>query len=122
MIAHRVERARDALENRLAVVDYRRRLAVHQAIGAHDFAAERLADTLQTEAHAENRQFTRHLAQQSQRDSGLGGSAWPGRDYDRRGMKRANAGDVDRVVAPDDDVGAELAEVLHDVVSKRVVV
>ncbi len=95
---------------------------MHQAISAHDLAAERLADTLQAEAYAENRNFARHLAQKSQRDSGLGGSARSGRDDDRRRMKRANAGDIDRVVALDDDVGAEFAEVLHDVVGKRVVV
>ena len=37
-------------------------------------------------------------------------------------MKRADAGDVDGVVALDRDVGAEFAEVLHEVVGKRVVV
>src|SRR5216683_6792134 len=37
-------------------------------------------------------------------------------------MKRADAGDVDRVVALDGDVGAELAEVLHDVVGERIIV
>src|ERR1019366_8040383 len=38
------------------------------------------------------------------------------------GMKRANAGDVDDVVALDRDVGAKFAEVLHEVVGERVVV
>src|ERR1035437_3518118 len=122
MIAHRFERARDACENRLAVVNYRRGLAVHQATRAHDLPAKRLADALQAEAHAENRNFTRHLAQQLQRDSGLGGSARSGRDDDCGGMKRANAGDIDGVVALDRDVRAKFAEVLHEVVGKRVVV
>src|SRR5271156_1822516 len=122
MIAHRIERARNTREDRLAVVNYRRSLAVHQAIRAHDLAAERLADTLQAEAHAENRNLVRHLAQESQRDAGLGGSARSRRDDDRIGTQRANAGDFDGVVALDRDVGAELAEVLHDVVGERVVV
>ena len=46
----------------------------------------------------------------------------PGEMTTAAGMKRANTGDIDGVVALDDDVGAEFAEVLHDVVGERVVV
>src|SRR5260370_22646688 len=63
MIAHRIERTRQPREDRVAVVNHRRRLAMHQPRCAHDLAAERLPDTLMTEADAENRHLPRHPAQ-----------------------------------------------------------
>src|SRR5262249_20150217 len=90
--------------------------------GAHDLAAEGLADALQAEAYAENRELTGHLAQERQRDTGLLWRAGAGRDDDRVGMKRADARDVDGVVAPDGQIGAEFAEILHEVVGEGVVV
>src|SRR5579859_7327977 len=64
MIAHRLERIGEAREDRFTVVDDRRGLAVHQPRSAHDPAAERLTDTLMTQADAEHRNFTGKLAQQ----------------------------------------------------------
>src|SRR5271163_101991 len=122
MIAHRVEGTWNSCEDRFAVVNYRRGLAVHQPIRAHDLTAECLADALQAETDAENRNLTRHLAQKGQRDARFGWSARSGRNDYSVGMYRTDAGDVDGVVALDRYVGAEFAEVLHDVVSKRIVV
>ena len=72
---------------------------MHQAPRAHYLAAEGLADTLMAQANAEDRQLTRHCAQQRDGHSGLLGSAWARRDHDRVRSHRAHAGDVDRVVA-----------------------
>ncbi len=46
----------------------------------------------------------------------------PGEMTIAAGLDRPRAGDVDRVVAPDDHFGAEFAEVLHQVVGERIVI
>src|SRR5262249_50926541 len=56
MVARRVERIRQALEDRLAVVLDRRRLAVHDALGADDLAAECCTERLMSEADTEDRE------------------------------------------------------------------
>ena len=53
---------------------------------------------------------------------GVVGGARPGRDEDRVGVERLDAGQVDLVVAAHDGIGAELAQVLDEVVGERVVV
>src|ERR1041385_4583842 len=58
VIARRHERIRQTCEYTLAVVIDQRRLAVHDRTRAHDLAAIQLADALQPEAHAENRNMT----------------------------------------------------------------
>src|SRR6266852_1000886 len=121
MIAHRVEGTREIGENRVAIVNHRRSLAVHQARRAHDLSAERLSDTLMAEADAENRHLARHLTQQLERDSRFGRRARSRRNYDCAGPQRAHAGYVDRVVALYYYVGAEFTEILHEVVGKRIV-
>src|ERR1700726_4690938 len=122
MIAHRVERTWQAREDRVAIVNHRRRLAMHQPWRADDLAAERLTDTLMAEADAENRDLAGHLAQNLQRDASFRRRTWSRRDNDCIGAQCAHAGDVDRVVAPYRDLSAELTEVLHEVVGKRIVV
>src|SRR5260370_32401420 len=111
MIAHRVEGIRQAREDGVAIVNHRRRLAMHQSARANYLRAERFADTLMTEADAENRYLARHLAQHPQRDSSLGGSARSRRDYNCARPEGAQSGDVDRVVALHDNLGAEFAEI-----------
>src|ERR1700687_5133235 len=122
MIAHRVERTREASEDRIAIVNHRRSLAMHQARSAHNLAAEHLSDALMAEAAAENRPSAPHLAQYLQRDPRLGRSARSRRDYDCARSECAHSGDVDCVVTLHSDIGAELAEILHEVVGKRIVV
>src|SRR5260370_1165516 len=122
MIPHRVEGIRQVREDRFAIVNHRRGLAMHQPARADDLRAERLADTLMTEAHAENRHLARHLAQDAERDTSLGRRARSRRDYDCARPERAHSGDVDRVVALHNYFGAEFAEILHDIVGKRIVV
>ena len=95
---------------------------MHQAIGAHDLAAESLADTLRprhTPRIGTSPAISRSRVSEIPASVGVHG---PGEITIGVGMKRANAGDVDSVVALDGDIGAEFAEVLHEVVGKRVVV
>src|SRR5215469_13418164 len=100
MVAHRFEWTFQPGENRLAVMDYRRGLAVHQTFGAHDGSREGLGDTLMPQAYTQNWDFTCHFAQDSNRNPGLGRSAGARRNHDRVRLDTAGAGDVKRIVAP----------------------
>src|SRR5947209_5074463 len=56
MVARRLERVGQPGEDAAAAVAYGAQLAVHRPGGAHDLAAEDLADDLVAEADAEDRQ------------------------------------------------------------------
>src|SRR3984893_19125074 len=86
MVAHRLERILESLENGLAVMDYRRGLAMHQAPRASHRRAESLADALMAQAYAQNRDLPGHLMKQCNRNSRFRRSARAGRDHDRRGL------------------------------------
>src|SRR5579863_912165 len=122
MIAHRREGIRKAGEDCTAVVNHRRGLAMHQAAGANDLRAEGVAQTLMTQADAEDRKRAGKFAQQSDRDSGLGGSAGPGRDDYGVRLQVAHGGNGDRIIAMDGHTGAEFAEILNEVVGEGVVI
>ena len=114
-------------EHALAVVRDLRRLAVHHLRGAHDLAAEQLADALVAETHAEHRDAGRseHPDRVVRHPGVLGmgpGIAGTGRDEHRVGLERDQRVDRQGVVTVDDGLGAELTEVLHEVVDERVVV
>src|SRR5689334_14781402 len=55
VIARGFERRGETGEDALSFMEDRRDATVHQTIGTHDLAAERLADRLMTEADAEDR-------------------------------------------------------------------
>ena len=74
-------------------------LAVHHALRAHDRAAERLADRLVAEAHAENRDLAGEALDQRHRDAGLVRRARPRRDHDALGRERVDLVERDLVVA-----------------------
>src|SRR5579862_1815820 len=69
MIAHRVERIRQPGENSATVVYHRRSLAMHQARGASDVAAKRLAHALLAETYAEDRKLTCKFPEDRERDA-----------------------------------------------------
>src|SRR5438105_784976 len=122
MIPRRGEAIRDALEDRVPVVADLARLSVHEVRRANDLAAERLADRLVTETHAEDRGVARECAYDIDADTRLRGRARPGRDDD---VRRRHDGDLFErhlVIAHDARLGVQLAKVLHDVVSEGVVV
>src|SRR5262249_55476424 len=103
------------------VVD-ERAFAVHQSVGVDDPAAERRADALMAEAHAQERQPRPKAADHLDRDASVLRIARTRRDDD---LSRSNVLDLvqgDLVIPPDDDLGAELRQVLVEVVRKAVVV
>ena len=117
---------REALRQRgvdaAAVVAQHIGLAVHQAPRADDLAAERRADRLVAEADAEDRQLAGELADRVDADAGLGRRARARREHERVGAQRADAGDIDLVVANHAHVFSQLAEVLDQIEREAVVV
>ena len=96
---------------------------MHDLGGAHDLTAVDLADALMAEADAEDRQPPRRRSTRSRRwrCPRSSGGPDPG-DISRSARLRRRVGRGDRVIADDDRIGAELAEVLHEVVDEAVVV
>src|SRR6218665_1402859 len=96
--------------------------AVHQLPGPHDGAAERGADALVTQAHAQNRQLAGKMPDRRHRNAGLGRGAGAGREHQALGGSGRKALPRDRVVAKHLDIGTEFAQVLDDDVGEAVVV
>src|SRR5688572_7727963 len=112
----------DLREDAEPVVPDARSLAVHHLPGAYHPAAERLADRLMAQAYAQDRHFARHPLDQRQRDSGLVRRARSRGQHDVRWREHFHLGGGDLVVSEHAHLGAQLAQVLHEVVGKRVVV
>jgi 2,4-dienoyl-CoA reductase-like NADH-dependent reductase (Old Yellow Enzyme family) len=116
------ERARQPGEDRAPVVLDHGRLAVHRLV-ADDRAAEGLRHRLVAQAHTERGHAgLGEPARDRQADPGLVGRARAGRDHGAVVGAFDQAVGVGLVVAEDLDVGAELAQVLDEVVGERVVV
>src|SRR5262249_27896548 len=122
VVARRDERVLDPGEQPALVVEDLRGLAVHDPRRADDPAAEHLAHALMAEAHAEQGRCAGESPDHVHRDPGLVRRARPGRDRARVRRPLGDRVEPDRVVALDRDLGAELAEVLREVVGERVVV
>ena len=99
-----------------------RGLAVHETVGAHDVAAEVVADGLVAEADAEDGFLTGEGLDHVERHARLGGRAGAGRDEHAVGVKGERLGRRDLVVAEDALLHAQLAEVLDQVEGKGVVI
>jgi len=95
---------------------------VHDLASTHYIATEGLADALMAKANAEDRQLAGEMANQFQRDARLVGRAGAWRDDDALRVQGLDLGNAEFIVAHDSDIGTELAEVLHHVVGKGVVV
>ena len=61
-------------------------------------------------------------ADQREADAGAVGIAGPGREQDRGRVHRHGRGHVQRIVAPDQGLDPELAQIMHQIVGKAVVV
>ncbi len=109
-------------EEALPVVVDLRGLAVHEVGGRDDLAAEGLPDALVAEADPEERDLAGQLPDGVQADAAVLGSARSRRDEHGVGALGPDAGHVDGVVAEDDRVGPQLAQLLDQVVDERVVV
>src|SRR5450756_1058447 len=98
-------------------------LAVHGGAGAAHHAPVHLADGLVPEADAEHRQALGAEARDGvHADPRLVRCAGAGRDDEMRRLRRGDLVQRHAVVALHGDLGAELAQVLHQVVGERVVV
>src|SRR5687767_9143980 len=116
------ERLGDPPEEPFAVVHHSRRLPVHRCRGAADGPAIDDADRLMSKADAENRRTWSEAANDIDRHTGGFRAPGTGRDQDLLRCHRLDLADGHLIVAPDADVGAQLPEVLHEVVGERVVV
>ena len=105
-----------------ALVFDERGFAVHDFGGPDDVAAVDLADALVAEAHAEHRLFASEVGDDVVADARVVGGAGPGADEHGVGVDRDELVEGELVVAVHDGVCPKLAEVLHQVVDKRVVV
>src|SRR5688500_11473331 len=99
-----------------------RSLAMHHLPRPHHLAAERLADGLVAEAHAEDRHAPGETLDGLKRDAGLVRRAWPRGQNHVRWRQLFDLFHRQLVVAEHAHFGAELSEVLHQVESKRIVV
>ena len=122
VIARRPEWPVDAAKHALALVRHLGELAVHRHRRAHHVAAERLADRLQTETHAEHRDGGGRLLDEVEADAGFVGRAGAGREHDRVRVGADDVGGRYLVVAMHDDVRPKLAEVMDEVEGEAVVV
>ena len=120
MIAGGGEALRQAFENVGVFVEDGRGLAVHEAVGPHDVAAEIMADRLMSKAYAEDGFFTGERRDHVERHAGFFGRTGAGRDEHAVGIEREGLGGRDLVVAKDALLHAQLTEVLDKVEGKGV--
>ena len=95
---------------------------MQQLGGAGDGATERRTDRLVAEADAEHRQLARVLVDDVHHDAGAFRRARARGEQHPGGAEAGDLGHSDLVVAPDLALGAQLAQILHQVEDERVVV
>src|SRR5690348_3507966 len=122
MIARRFERRIDAAEHAAAAMLDFRQFAMNRDRGAHDFAAERLADRLMPEADTEDRDARRGRSNQVETDAGLVRRARAGREHNGVGLGGDDGFRRHFVVAMHLDLGPELTEIVHEVEGETVVI
>src|SRR5207248_1347444 len=122
MITGSFERLRHTFKNACAVVRNRGSFPMHQFWGAHDFAAENFADALVTEANAKQRNVWPEFTDDVATDSRVARPARSRRDADAFWNKLSNVSRIKRIVAFDQNVRAQLAENLREVVGERIVI
>src|SRR6185437_9991172 len=121
MVAGRGEGVRQSGEDAAAVMADLAHLAVHRHGGADHLAAEGLADRLMTEADAEQRDRA-GAAHEIEADAGMVGIARARRDDDALRLQRQRRLDGEGVVPLHQHLGAELAQIVPEVVSEAVVI
>src|SRR5581483_6540271 len=96
--------------------------SVHDLFGSSDFAAERFADRLHSQAHPKNRQFARKFQDERLDLAGFVRSPWSGAQNDAFRLHPADELRVHFIVSLDDHIGSKFLHVLHDVISERIVI
>ena len=112
----------DVFEQVIAVVCHGGRFAVHHPVVHHDFAAEGVADALVSETDAHDRQLAAEVYDNVVGQAGFARCARARGDEDALGVVGFDLLDRDLVVSMDEHVCLQLAQVLDQIVSKRVVV
>src|SRR5215204_5238903 len=121
MVACRLEALGKAFVDPTAVVHNPRRLAVYW-LAAHYLGTKSLPDGLVAEADTKGGNILTDLLDQLDRDPGLVRRAGTGGDYYPIRVERGDFLRRDLIVAPHEDLGPELPEILDKVVGKGVVV
>ena len=122
VVARRFESLFDVAKNAFAVVRNGRCLAVHEFLGRDDLAAERLPYALMSETHAEQWDLAGERLDHIEGNPGFVRIAGTGRYDDSCRCEFLDLGRRNLVIAMHAHVGAELAEILDEVVGKRIVV
>ena len=95
---------------------------MHRRRRPHDFAAIGLADRLMAEADAEDRNRRAGRLDEVEADSRLLRRAGAGREHDGVGPRGDHLGDAISIIAVDRHVGAERAQIMHQVPGEAVVI
>src|ERR1700752_3167149 len=123
MIASPLKTIRQPGEDRLAVVNHFRRLAMHHLRRANYTPAKRLPDRLMTKTNTQQRNLSRKVLDHFQRDSRRVRRPWSRRDHNPLGPQlRFDVLHRDAIVSMHLNLLTQLAEILYEVVSKRIVV
>src|SRR5712691_8160909 len=122
MIARGGEGIGQLSENTFVVVMNLARFAVKEFRSADNFAAERYANGLMAEAHAEDGKFSGQAFDQLDGNARFLRCARTGRNHDALRLTPGNFFHGDFVVAMHLDGATQLAEILRQVISKGIVV
>src|SRR5690606_37048927 len=122
MVTGDVHRRWQTPERPRAGVADRRDLAVHDPPGAYDLPAVGGGDRLVSKADAEDRRTSAEAADALDAHPGLRRCARTGRDDDTARLHPLDLFDRDLVVASDDRIRTQLAQILDEVERERVVV
>src|SRR5712692_9418732 len=122
VVARRHKTIRYFPEYPVLVVTDARGLAVHHLPRAHHFPAESLPDRLVSQADAEDRHPAGEAGDELEAHPGLVRRAWTGGDDDVRRLYCLYLLNRNFIISENRDLGAELAQVLHQVVGERIVV
>src|SRR5436305_10222401 len=109
-------------KNRLAVMFNLADLAMHDLFGTDDIAAKGRPDCLMPKADTKNRDLPHKVFDQINADSGFLRRTRSGRDQDMIGLSLFDFFRSDLVIAAHLDLLPQFAQVLHQVVSERIVV
>ena len=122
MVARGFEGMRQIFEHTGAVMQNRRRFAVHQSIRANHIAAEHIAYALVSEADAEDGDSGAVGEDDFAGDAGFLGGARPWRNHDAARSQFFDVGNADFIVPKNPELCTQFAEVLDEIVGERVVV
>src|ERR1700681_4959150 len=118
VVASGSHRDRKSLKNTFIVMHDRAGLAVHKVGGAYYVAAEGRANSLMSKAHPEHRHFSHEAAYEIDADAGILRRAGTGRDYDALGLHCFHISNRNLIVTANLNLGPQLSQILHQVVSK----